>query len=222
MSLAHLNRSVSEADITRRKQNQEEFAERLRRKEECKVRRQRAAALKEETTRLEREAQAEKAARRAARAQRRQVEARALYEEQWTALLVRCEQASGGDNGKGNSLAFDDVPWPVFPPSEGVRLSLADITLEAVSAFLLPVSTSSSSSATSATGDDGSDKTPAQPTSKEVLRSAILRFHPDKFETRVLARVREGKERERVREVSGALVRVLNALMKESAQKSGS
>jgi len=50
---------------------------------------------------------------------------------------------------------------------------------------------------------------------KEKLRETFLRFHPDKFEGRLMNRVRES-DRERVREAVGIVVRVLNALMVEA------
>lgn len=54
---------------------------------------------------------------------------------------------------------------------------------------------------------------------KDVLRTTMLRFHPDKFEARVLSRVQE-KDKDKVKEVAGVVVRALNSLMKENASKS--
>jgi hypothetical protein len=54
------------------------------------------------------------------------------------------------------------------------------------------------------------------PTRKNRLRETLLRFHPDKFEGRVMGRViPEGEEREKVREGVGRVVRALNELMGE-------
>ena len=50
---------------------------------------------------------------------------------------------------------------------------------------------------------------------KERLRETLLRFHPDKFEGRILQRV-EAIHRERVKEAADKLVRVVNSLMAQA------
>lgn len=47
---------------------------------------------------------------------------------------------------------------------------------------------------------------------KEKLRETFLRFHPDKFEGRLMARVRPD-EKDMVRQALGVVVRVLNDLI---------
>lgn len=79
-------------------------------------------------------------------------------------------------------------------------ISLEHLTVESISAFLLPIN--------SALED------PTKKERKEKLRETMLRFHPDKFEGRLMKRVREG-ERDKVKEAIGQVVRALNALMGE-------
>lgn len=188
-----------------RKKHAAEYTERLRKKEEREARRRREHALHEETKRLEREAKAEREARRTVRARRRIEEARRLYEEMWLMLLARHPEEDNSE--ERNILSFQDIPWPVAPPlSEAVSMSPEDISLDAISAFLLPSTESVKGDADTA------------PSAKDILRATMLRFHPDKFESRVLSRVQE-KDREQVKEAAGVVVRALNALLKEHADK---
>ena len=199
----------------------------MRKKVERDAKAERARVLKEESSRIQRDAETESQERRAARERRRLTEARIEYEERWKVLL---EWAPGVDvDNRGTdgslpkaSLQFSDIPWPVLrlsgdaatnATSEGdVAGSINPVTL---SSFLL-------------------EKDPAQPTTsdtnpssypgsasvadaKEILRAQLLRYHPDKFEARVLSRVRDAVEKERVMEVANAVVRTLNVLLKENA-----
>lgn len=52
------------------------------------------------------------------------------------------------------------------------------------------------------------------PNYKDTLRVAMLRFHPDKFEARILARVKE-RDRDLVREAAHTVVRILNDLLRD-------
>jgi len=152
--------------------------------------RQRAAhaAAKAEAARI---LKAEEDARRRARCEReriRHANARDAYERHWFGLL--------GSNSKSADLGFGDIPWPV----QGDSLNISQITAEAVSSFLfLP-------------GDEGHDEAERGRVRKEELRGTILRFHPDKFEGRVIPRVKDG-ERAAVREGANAVTRAVTALM---------
>lgn len=98
-------------------------------------------------------------------------------------------------DNKNADIGFDDIPWPVR--SHHRTLVTADLTVDAVAAFLLP------------------DGTPEHGRSrKDVLRETLLRFHPDKFEGRLMAAVRT-EEQAVVREGIGRVVRALNSLMAE-------
>lgn len=76
-------------------------------------------------------------------------------------------------------------------------VSMDDLTEEAITAFLLPV-----------------DAGESERSRKEVLRETFLRFHPDKFEGRIMRLVRES-EREAVRQGISRVVVALNKLMAE-------
>ncbi|KAI0065015.1 hypothetical protein BV25DRAFT_1799877 [Artomyces pyxidatus] len=92
----------------------------------------------------------------------------------------------------GDGLGWNSFPWPMFKrPSEP-----EDITTTAVSAYVL------------------SKHFPCDPSksSKDRIKDHIKRWHPDKFETRVLPRVVE-EEREKVKAGAGTVVRGLNELL---------
>jgi len=94
------------------------------------------------------------------------------------------------------------VPWPVLHSRREDRITFlqrlggGDVQVENVSHVLLDFEDPSRT--------------------KETLRTNSLRYHPDKFDRRVLAR---DEDRERVREVAMALVRNLNEMLKELAEK---
>ncbi|KAI0258846.1 hypothetical protein BC834DRAFT_909242 [Gloeopeniophorella convolvens] len=150
--------------------------------EELRQQEARAAAQAHAERRL-RAKEDEKWRRRRERAREREADARGAYDRAWAALL----EAPPGD---GPELRFADVPWPVA--------DAASLTSDAIAAFLLPA--------------HGADEPEGAKARREVLRATMLRFHPDKFEGRVLVRVRP-EEREAVREGMGAVVRAVTALM---------
>lgn len=114
-------------------------------------------------------------------------DARTAYDHRWTMLLSL-------DN-RNAEIGFADIPWPAR--SHHRSPVMADLTVDAVAAFLLP----------SGMPQEGR-------TRKEVLRETLLRFHPDKFEGRLMAAVRT-EEQAVVREGIGRVVRALNSLMAE-------
>lgn len=172
-----------------RKKHAEEHEEQLRKEKERADRRKREEAVREETRRLERAAESERRRRRNGKERQREADARAAYDAQWKQLLATTDT--------DDILAFSNVPWPVFGSREA---KLDDFTLESVSTFLLPP-----------TGSDVDEET-AKKERKDKLRETMLRFHPDKFEGRILARVHD-KEKERVKEAVGVVARILGELM---------
>ena len=186
-----------------RKKHEAEYKERLRLKQEREARRQRERQLREETRQMEREAQAERDARRASRAKRRQEVAKASYDERWAKLLER----QVDEDAQAVELSFEDIPWPVAPPTDDrVSITVDDISLDAISSFLLST--------------EQKDKQSGEVISrKDILRTTMLRFHPDKFEARIFSRVRDA-DKSKVKEVADVVVRALNALMKENSDKS--
>ena len=117
----------------------------------------------------------------------RHAKARDAYERHWIALL--------GCNSKSADLGFGDIPWPVQGAS-----NISQITAEAVSSFLF------------LSGDEEHDEAERGRVRKEELRGTILKFHPDKFEGRVIRRVKDA-ERAAVREGANAVTRAVTALM---------
>jgi len=147
--------------------------------------RQRAAhaAAKAEAERILR---AETDARRRARLERehlRRADARDAYQRRWAGLLE--------SKSRFSDLGFGDIPWPV----QGGPPDISQITAEAVSTFLFFPE------------EAGKGKT-----RKEELRGTMLRFHPDKFEGRIIPRVKD-EERAAVREGANAVTRAVSTLM---------
>ncbi|KAI0277992.1 hypothetical protein BGY98DRAFT_976166 [Russula aff. rugulosa BPL654] len=102
-----------------------------------------------------------------------------VYEEKWAVLRGN---AVGVEN-----LSFYDIPWPSF---ENV-LCVGDITEERVLAFVRhPLHEHIQGQAKS-------------------IRSEMLRWHPDKFNGKVLGKVIEG-DREAVKEAAGRVARILS------------
>lgn len=149
---------------------------------------------------MEKAAEEERQQKKRERDSRRWDYARDAYHAKWKTLL----NAPNGDRDTLPEIGFCDIPWPILQAhkergkhksKEQMGLSFEDLTLEAISAFLLP----------NAPQD-------AEKSRKEVLRETFLRFHPDKFEGRFMKTVRKD-EQESVREGIGRVVRVLNTLM---------
>lgn len=87
------------------------------------------------------------------------------------------------------ALSFEEIPWPVLvPPREA-----ADVTADKISTFILHPAHSSHQSR------------------KERIRSALLRWHPDRFR-RLFQRIPES-ERKAVEEGICAVTRCLNDLL---------
>jgi hypothetical protein len=84
-----------------------------------------------------------------------------------------------------------------------MRLETKDFNKDAISGFIFDYDQTG--------GKEGEKKE-----RKEKLRQTLLRFHPDKFEGRLMQRVRID-DKERVREAVGVVVRVLNTLMDEAS-----
>ena len=200
-----------EEDYRRRKHAQQ-YEEEARRKAEQATRRARKKELKAETARLERATEERRKEKKRERDRQREEDHRVQYEKKWRDLLDPTAL-------QDSLLSFGDIPWPIFPPmthsstaadSDSSLITLEHLTATAISAFLIPVSAKFTlaqnagvSLATSA--DEKKEK-------KEKLRDAMLRFHPDKFEGRVMRKVVE-MEKDKVREAVGQVARVINTLM---------
>ncbi|KAJ8482792.1 hypothetical protein ONZ45_g14824 [Pleurotus djamor] len=185
-----------------RKTHRDEYEEKQKEKARKKERKEKEKAAKEESARLEKELDIERSRRRQEKESLHLQAAKELYESKWAALLRR---EGGGDE----ELGFEDIPWPLlaaYPKAKKQKRRDAgespafnlqdDFTADAVAKFVLASS-------------DASDSEKGR---KEKLRDTMLRFHPDKFEGRIMARVRE-VDKLRVREAVGQVARLLNDLM---------
>ncbi|KAF9565610.1 hypothetical protein CPC08DRAFT_629569 [Agrocybe pediades] len=205
-----------------RKTHAQEYAEQRRRKAAKEARRAEEKARKAEAVRLEKLAEEERKMRKLERQSRRMEYARNQYKSQWTTLLASTSEGDA-DGLNTQALQFRDIPWPVAaayrePKTENRRrtedtatglvtsqnhdIGLDDLTVEAISSFILPVVGVA----------DVSDNVARKKERKDKLRETFLRFHPDKFEGRFMKRFAES-EREKVREAIGQVSRVLNTLM---------
>lgn len=173
-----------------RKTHAKEYAEHERKKAAKAARREEEKARKAETVRLEKAAEEERKQRKLERESRRWDYAREQYGIRWRALL---------SISPPETLGFDDIPWPIATAYHGKKRppemswNVEELTAEAIAAFLVPVNT-------------GQEKR------KEKLRESLLRFHPDKFEGRLMKFVKDS-EKEKVKEAVGQVSRVLNSLM---------
>ena len=174
----------------------------MRRQAEREARLKREKAMQEETRRLERAAEAERKRKKRAKEHMREVQTRELYETRWKELLAPSSAALLQDD-----LRFEDVPWPVLVlsahdnPATRTTALVTDFSTDAISAFLLPPS--------EGVDADGAD---AAKRRKDKLRETMLRYHPDKFEGRVMQRVQEA-DRGIVKEAVGIVARTVNAMM---------
>ena len=198
--------------MNHRRKHADEYAEQARQEAARAARLERENALREETKKLEALAEEERRQRRRERHDKRWREARDLYEERWKMLL-----ATQLVEDEQTKLCFTDVPWPVFPTEVGssdrkgkrsaaeYTVRLDDLTADSISRFLL--STPQTNASGSTLSDDAAKKA-----RRDRLRETMLRFHPDKFEGRILPRVQEA-DRDAVREGVSKVAIALNQLM---------
>ncbi|KAH7927444.1 hypothetical protein BV22DRAFT_274774 [Leucogyrophana mollusca] len=185
-----------------RKKHAREYEEEALKKAEKAARRAREKEIKAESARLEKIAEETRKRKRREKDRRRDQEYREEYDRRWKELL----QASAQDI---HTLAFEDIPWPLAVAHASL-ITVEHLTPEAISAFLIP--TPITSAPTRDTGitvptDDSQIKE-----KKEKLRETMLRFHPDKFEGRLMRRVVD-RDKDRVKEAVGQIARALNTLM---------
>jgi hypothetical protein len=103
-------------------------------------------------------------------------------------MWARLEEGSGSATGR---LGWYSFPWPVLEPLSAPE----EMTLDRIKAYVF------------SPHGGGATKT-----NKERLKGLIRRWHPDKFETNLLLRVK-ASERDKVKAGAGVVVRVLNELL---------
>jgi hypothetical protein len=136
----------------------------------------------------------------------------AIYESRWRLLMFAISASSvpsyaqqaqrpksmqsmqpmnlGSPPTSGLSLSFTDIPWPLLHPPR----TCDDITTIAIRKFL-------------ASDYHGIDKS-----HRERIKEALLRWHPDRFGSRILDYVRP-EERDKVNQGVDIVVRCLNELL---------
>ncbi|KAG6335496.1 hypothetical protein ID866_3603 [Astraeus odoratus] len=194
-----------------RRKHAREYEERARKQTEKAARRALRAEIRAETARLERAAAEQREQRRQEKMKLREEECRQRYEIRWKGLLEPW-------NEDAQPLTFADIPWPLFPLSlsamdghaTDVAIEIGDFTEEAISRFLVPSNTTLEASRSDSDEQKWKER-------KDKLKEAMLRFHPDKFEGRIMRRVSH-TDRDRVKEAVGQVARVLNTLMRTASK----
>ena len=91
-------------------------------------------------------------------------------------------------------LRFEDIPWSVEKTHPDVTIDT--FTKDSITAFLLFIPVDVEISA------------------KDVIRSSLLKFHPDKFNTFILPRMR-AEDLDRTKEAATRVVQILNDIANE-------
>ncbi|KAI0691846.1 hypothetical protein BC835DRAFT_1278774, partial [Cytidiella melzeri] len=95
--------------------------------------------------------------------------------------------------------ALDSASWTSFPwPMLKKAFEPEDLTTTAIAAYVL------------------NPYSPSDKPEKDRIKEHIRRWHPDRFETKLLPKVRS-EDRDRVKEGAGQVVRSLNELLTRSA-----
>jgi len=176
-----------------KKRNAQAHQELLRKRALEEARKKRAEQLASERARREAREANERRRRNRSMERKTKQNARDDYEKRWEILLSPWETP-------GQPFTFRDIPWPcyaAYSPSSSPSFSLDDLTVDSISEFLF-----------------GSAIISTEITQKtKTVRETLLRFHPDKFEGRVISRVSD-TERAEVQRGVGIVVRALNELLK--------
>ncbi|CDO70541.1 hypothetical protein BN946_scf184573.g9 [Trametes cinnabarina] len=190
---AEMRRRWEELQRERERQMKEEQERAAREAEEAarRAREEQERAAREEQERAAREEQErlaqekERLAQEDANMHLRQI--CDLYERKWTELKTNRELQ--------NIVSFFEFPFPVFTYS---CTSPSDITYERVREFLFHPFRPSI---------EGKSR-------KEILKVEVLRWHPDKFDTLIFPKMRDG-EWEATKEAAGLVARWVTRLMAE-------
>jgi hypothetical protein len=190
-----MRRLFREAAARQREAHAKAERERLaREEEEQRQKEERERREREEHLRLQREEAERKEAERR-EAERREAERVrqkfTLYDAKWAALK------SGDDS---LALDFSQLPWPVL---DITPTSSVDITYDRLQAFVFhPLRHSM----------EGKSR-------RERLKMDVLKWHPDKFEAKVLGKVVECQlQRAMVLEAAGIVARLLTQMLSEEVE----
>jgi hypothetical protein len=133
----------------------------------------------------------------------REKKERQRYLSRWSKLLSNSKNSeSDSDMIIETELSYSDIPWPIYAKSKldkkSISLFLSNVALLLAQGGILA-------------GKEGKEA------ERKILREAIRNFHPDRFSSKVLPRVREG-EREKVKEGMEVCSRVLTDLIMENSK----
>ncbi|KAG8216523.1 hypothetical protein J3R82DRAFT_6639 [Butyriboletus roseoflavus] len=193
----------------RERQLREEREQRLREERERELR-EKERQLREEVERLRREAherflreESERLAREEGERQARILaeQARRAAQDDQTRQYFVLYEAKWNELRTNKSLPPVDVqemPWPVF----GVVSSAEQITYQDVRTFLFHPQRP---------GVEGK-------TARDKVKSEVLRFHPDKFNARILPKI-QPSQRVVAEEITGAIARILTRVMTEEVEQ---
>ncbi|KAF8555812.1 hypothetical protein OG21DRAFT_812174 [Imleria badia] len=180
-----------------------EEVERLRRAErEHRQREEEERKLREEVERLRREERERRAREEQERQGRSNAEQahRSTQDEQIRQYFTMYE-AKWHELRTSNStppIHVQEMPWPVL----GVIYSADQITYQDVRTFLFhPLRP----------GVEGK-------TARDKVKSEVLRFHPDKFNTRIVPKI-ESSQQAVAQEIAGAVARILTTIMAEEVEQ---
>jgi len=134
-------------------------------------------------------------------------EERQIYLLKWASLL----STDNNDVSPKTELRYDDIPWPIYNPSPLANPNPSHLSKKSIQSFLSDLALFQCNQTDQSEGMD------LQKEEKKVLREAIRNYHPDRFLTKILPRVRE-IEQEIVRAGMEKCSRVLTELIMENSQ----
>ncbi|KAH7882458.1 hypothetical protein F5I97DRAFT_1910554 [Phlebopus sp. FC_14] len=123
----------------------------------------------------------------------RQAKSGKMMSKQEVAKLFEAHRSQWDKIPTLTSLIWEDFPWPMFKRPNGPD----DLTMPAVTAYML------------------SPIHPQDKGTKDRIKDALRKWHPDRFETSHLPKVKPD-ERGKVSDGAGAVVRILNQLLNMS------
>jgi hypothetical protein len=135
-------------------------------------------------------------------------EEREMYLLKWASLL------STDDNDIQTELRYADIPWPIYNPTQNQKPNPHHLTKGSIQSFLSDLALFQ---CTQTFQSEATEAVDLQKEEKKILREAIKNYHPDRFLSKILPRVRE-REQEKVRAGMENCSRVLTELIMENSQ----
>ncbi|WVW78085.1 hypothetical protein I302_100036 [Kwoniella bestiolae CBS 10118] len=124
--------------------------------------------------------------------ERKRTNERSRWRERWKLLGERDAEVVDID------MSFNDIPWPIYRPSSSTTIE--HLSIDNIRTFVHAVAED--------TAEDGKVDI------RKTIREAIRNYHPDRFNSRILVRVKE-KDKGMVKEGVGVVSGILNDLVRE-------